>query len=365
MNVEVLEFTAEPPPRGNVGWSNRPGVSQMSPVPERFNAIYAVPNTLSGRYIPLVVDIHGGPHEMSTTSFQHRAKVFLKLGFAVLMINYRGSLGNGDRTLQSILGNVAKNELDDVHLAINRTLLQRNELDNKRVVLLGQGFGGYIASYLNMRFPDLYSILVLTNPLTDLAAFSTNSDVPDLAWQLLGLNYTVKSLPVDIGDLAWQKSPLNQVDVMFGRTLIFVGDDDTTVVPESQGIALYKALHHRNTTTALYHYPANGHILNNLEVIMHSISKTFHWVHTHWATYNEMCAIRETTTTSTTTTPRTGTGSTTTVKGGTTGPGGVTTKPPVSSATTSAPMAGQYITGSIVLLCMHIFTLGVWLQFKI
>jgi hypothetical protein len=42
---------------------------------------------------------------------------------------------------------------------------------------------------------------------------------------------------------------------MYGRTLIFVGDDDKIVVPESQGIALYKALHHRNVTTALYHYP--------------------------------------------------------------------------------------------------------------
>jgi hypothetical protein len=42
---------------------------------------------------------------------------------------------------------------------------------------------------------------------------------------------------------------------MFGKTLIFVGDDDTTIVPEAQGIAFYKALHHRNTTTALYHYP--------------------------------------------------------------------------------------------------------------
>ena len=45
---------------------------------------------------------------MSTTDFQFRAKVFLKLGFAVLMVNYRGAIGNGDKTLQSILGNVAK-----------------------------------------------------------------------------------------------------------------------------------------------------------------------------------------------------------------------------------------------------------------
>ena len=58
-----------------------------------------------------------------------------------------------------------------------------------------------------------------------------------------------------IHSFIYSRSPLNQVDSMFGKTLIFVGDDDTTVVPESQGIALYKALHHRNVTTALYHYP--------------------------------------------------------------------------------------------------------------
>jgi hypothetical protein len=50
--------------------------------------------------------------------------------------------------------------------------------------------------------------------------------------------------------------------MMFGKTLIFVGDDDTTVVPESQGIALYKALHHRNVTTALYHYPGKTMLCN-------------------------------------------------------------------------------------------------------
>ena len=67
--------------------------------------------------------------------------------------------------------------------------------------------------------------------------------------------------PELIFNLAISRSPLNQVDQMLGKTLIFVGDEDTTVVPESQGISLYKALHHRNVTTALYHYPGN-HDLN-------------------------------------------------------------------------------------------------------
>ena len=41
--------------------------------------------------------------------------------------------------------------VDDVHLAINRTLQQKSELDNKRVVLIGDDFGGFIATFLNMR----------------------------------------------------------------------------------------------------------------------------------------------------------------------------------------------------------------------
>ena len=59
-------------------------------------------------------------------------------------------------------------------------------------------------------------------------------------------------------------------------------------------------------------------------------------------------------------------GQTTTVKGGTTGQGGATTKPSTSSAnTTVPPMTGQYVTGAIILLAMHVFTLGVWIQLKI
>lgn len=40
--------------------------------------------------------------------FQHRANTLVELGYAVLMINYRGSIGNGDFLLQSNLENIAK-----------------------------------------------------------------------------------------------------------------------------------------------------------------------------------------------------------------------------------------------------------------
>jgi acylaminoacyl-peptidase len=82
---------------------------QASRLTQNFNAIYATPKNLtSDSNIPLLVDIHGGPEKLVTTGFNHRAITFVELGYAVLMINYRGSVGNGDAILQSILGNIAK-----------------------------------------------------------------------------------------------------------------------------------------------------------------------------------------------------------------------------------------------------------------
>ena len=84
-------------------------VFQASKLTQNFNAVYATPANLTGlNSIPLIVDIHGGPGQLSTTSFQHRAVTFVEMGYAVLMINYRGSIGNGDAILQSLLGNIAK-----------------------------------------------------------------------------------------------------------------------------------------------------------------------------------------------------------------------------------------------------------------
>lgn len=72
-----------------------------------FNAIYVVANkTPPSKSVPLIVHIHDGPYEMSTTGFNPIFVTLVDIGFAVLSINYRGSIGNSDLVLQSILGNI-------------------------------------------------------------------------------------------------------------------------------------------------------------------------------------------------------------------------------------------------------------------
>lgn len=72
-----------------------------------FNAIYVVANkTLNSATVPLIVHIHDGPFELSTTGFNPMFISLVNIGFAVLSVNYRGSIGNSDLNLQSILGNI-------------------------------------------------------------------------------------------------------------------------------------------------------------------------------------------------------------------------------------------------------------------
>ena len=50
----------------------------------------------------------------------------MKLGYAVLMVNYRGSLGNGDDGIYSLVGEVGKTDLEDCIAALDLCIKEQN-----------------------------------------------------------------------------------------------------------------------------------------------------------------------------------------------------------------------------------------------
>ena len=69
-----------------------------------FTAHYVGPR--SGAEVPLIVWPHGGPHSVITTDFKTVVMFFCQLGYGVLFVNYRGSLGFGEDNVRSLLGKV-------------------------------------------------------------------------------------------------------------------------------------------------------------------------------------------------------------------------------------------------------------------
>ena len=61
---------------------------------------------------------HGGPHSVIAANFLNEAYFFIKQGFAILFINFRGSLAHGEAGILSLLGNVGDFDVKDCYQVI-------------------------------------------------------------------------------------------------------------------------------------------------------------------------------------------------------------------------------------------------------
>ena len=135
---------------------------------------------------PLLVSLHGGPHYISPTIYSTNNAYLCSMGFAVLMVNYRGSLGMGDSFLKSAVG--SKADYDDVMDAITTVLNdKKDEIDEERVGILGGSYGGYLTCALIGSYPDRFKAAVALNPVTSLPVLAGTSDIPGLVLLIVRL----------------------------------------------------------------------------------------------------------------------------------------------------------------------------------
>ncbi|CAF4201332.1 unnamed protein product, partial [Rotaria magnacalcarata] len=76
---------------------------------------------------------------------------YVALGFDMLIVNYRGSIGFGQASVDKLLGNVSKTDVQDCHEAIHRCL-QHTE-PSRSVILIGGSHAGVIIGRLIGEYP--------------------------------------------------------------------------------------------------------------------------------------------------------------------------------------------------------------------
>ncbi|NXJ92813.1 ACPH enzyme, partial [Corythaixoides concolor] len=258
------------PPVPGISW----GIRTLRPPPEQehpqyggldFDAILLRPSEgPAAQKHPLVVMPHGGPHTLFTAGWMLYPAALCRMGFAVLLVNYRGSLGFGQDSVASLLGNIGTQDVHDVQLCVER-VLQEEPLDASRVALMGGSHGGFLACHLIGQFPDTYHACVVRNPVVNIASMVTATDIPDWCLTEMGLRYAHDALP---DPAQWTemllRSPMRYVDRVRVPVLLLLGEDDRRVPPK-QGLEYYRALKARGVPTRLLWYPRNNHALAGVE----------------------------------------------------------------------------------------------------
>jgi dipeptidyl-peptidase 4 len=171
--------------------------------------------------VPLVVSVYGGPHVQLVVddwapTVAMRAQALRRLGYAVLVVDNRGSARRGAVFERAIWRNLGVLEVADQVRGVRWAVAERN-CDPKRVAIYGWSYGGYMALSCLTKAPELFGAAVAGAPVTD--------------WDGYDTCYTERYMgtPLENADGYAAASVLNHVDEIAGDLLLVHGMIDENV----------------------------------------------------------------------------------------------------------------------------------------
>lgn len=213
---------------------------------------------------PMIVILHGGPQDVSATSFSKSSAFLASIGFSLLIVNYRGSLGFGEEALQSLLGKVGSQDVNDVLTAIDN-VIDKGLANPSKIAVVGISHGGFLATHLIGQAPDKFAAAAARNPVCNLASMVGVTDIPDWcyvgAYGSEGKNMYTEASSADHLSHLYRKSPISHISKVKTPTLFLLGAQDLRV-PVSNGLQYARALREKGVETKVFMFPSDIHPIN-------------------------------------------------------------------------------------------------------
>ena len=133
-------------------------------------------NHVPGTKLPVLMDPYGGPHAqrvVDSYAAHCTSQWFADQGFAVLVVDGRGTPGLGTDWERAVHLDLAAPVLDDQVDALLAVAAEHPDLDTSRVGIRGWSFGGYLAALAVLRRPDVFHCAVAGAPVTEWRLYDT------------------------------------------------------------------------------------------------------------------------------------------------------------------------------------------------
>jgi dipeptidyl aminopeptidase/acylaminoacyl peptidase len=211
---------------------------------------------------PTVANIHGGPEWHERDRFDAETQAFVDNGYAVAVINYRGSTGYGIAFREALIGNVCFTETEDIIACVD-ALIADGTTDPDRLFWNGWSWGGCLACFNAGTQPDRWRAIFAGIPAGDFVAAHWAS-APELqAWD----EAAFLGAPDQVPDAYARSNPMTYVDAVTAPILVIAGEADPRCPIE--GVTPWvDALRARNHPVQLELYP-EGHHTNSNEGQVH------------------------------------------------------------------------------------------------
>ncbi len=247
-------------------FTNKDGlrIHNMIVVPENFDA---------AKKYPLFVLIHGGAANMwrDQISLRWNYHLLAKPGYVMLMTDYRGSTGYGEKFAQAIQRDPLRGPGNDVNDAADQAIRRFPFIDGTRQVAGGASYGGHLANWLEAT-TTRYKALVSHAGLSTLMTQWGTSDY------VYGRERMVGGPFWDTANKLWiEQSPLTYAANFKTPILMSVGEHDFRV-PMNNTLEMWTTLQRQRVPSKLLIWPDENHWILNGENSRFFYQQVWDWI---------------------------------------------------------------------------------------
>ena len=223
---------------------------------DRVHGLYLLPPGFdSTKKYPVVFLIHGGPQGMFGDDFHYRwnAEMFASPGWVVVMINFHGSEGYGQKFTDAVSKNWGGAPYEDIMKGVKYFLSHYSFVEPEKIAAAGASYGGFMIDWIEGH-TDIFRCLVSHDGVFDQRSmYGATEELWFPEWEFNGT-------PWDKGSLYEKWSPSNYVQ-NFKTPMLVIHSQRDYRVPVTQGFQLFTALQRKGVESKLLYFPDEDHFV--------------------------------------------------------------------------------------------------------
>ncbi len=220
-----------------------------------------LPKNMKPYNLPVIVNPHGGPWARDTWGYNTEVQFLANRGYAVLQINFRGSIGYGKQFLEAGYKQWGLNMQNDITDGVE-WLKSIGLADPRRIGIYGGSYGGY-ATLAGIAFtPDLYAAAVDYVGVSNLFTFLNT--IPPYWESMRDQLYVMVGNPETDMEQFQATSPVFHADKIKTPLFIAQGANDPRV-NKDESDQMVKALQEKGVEVEYMVKDNEGHGFSNFE----------------------------------------------------------------------------------------------------
>jgi dipeptidyl aminopeptidase/acylaminoacyl peptidase len=211
------------------------------------------PNFDPSKKYPVKFLIHGGPEGAwgDDWSYRWNPELFAANGYVVIMINFHGSTGYGQKFVDAINGDWGGAPFEDLMKGLDYAEQHYPFIDKTRECALGASYGGYMANWI-LGHTDRFKCTVSHDGMFNSeSAWGTTEELWFNEWEFKGTPYTNREM--------YRKWSPHLSAANFKTPTLVIHSQRDYRLDVSEGLQLFTTLQRQGVPSKMLYFPDEGH----------------------------------------------------------------------------------------------------------